>query len=244
MNIDIEQIYKDFIRKKATSGGRRPGLHVSDLVSDCIRKPWYRMSGLEQEIDDATIPNFYYGTVIHESFEGMFKTMEFHMTVNPFEELIDTEIVDIRKEMKSNPYKWVSGSLDAIVGDNEGILDFKTMAKLKQPFDSYVKQLNFYSYMYYLYTGIFIDKGYILGISKEYLMEFEEKQFLTHGSKKLGGDVKVFEFDLNEPEFNQMMMCDIMDEIAKDEPPERNESYFCNWCPYMKTCEPKNIYNS
>ena len=165
--MNIEETYKAFMRKKVEKGGRRVGLHVSDLVSDCLRKGYYRMNDLTPpKHDDESICNFYFGTAIHESFDGMYDNMEYHMCVNPFEQIIDEEMVDIISEIKSNPYKWVSGSADVIT--DEFILDFKTAKKMpSKPGDSYVRQVNFYSYMYYMHTGIEIKKGAILYIIKE-----------------------------------------------------------------------------
>lgn len=221
--VDVIQVYKDFLRKKATSGGRRPGLHVSDLVNDCIRKSYYRMNDTTvREFDDDTIDNFFYGTAIHESFDGMFDIMEYHMCVNPFDEIIEDEMVDINKEMKNNPYQWVSGSADAIVGD-ELILDFKTCTKLpSKNHTSYMKQINFYSYMYYLHTGIEIKKGANL---------YLEKSSAFHS-------IKLFEFDLMPLDFNRMMMMDIMDDIGKEEPPAKQAGFMCRYCPYIDICKP------
>jgi hypothetical protein len=201
---DIIKLYKDFIRKKATSGGRRPGLHVSDLNPDCLRKSYYRMNDTQiREFDDNTIDNFFYGTAVHNAFDGIVPIMEYQMCVNPFDEIIEDEIVDINKEMKDNPFKWVSGSADAIIND-EVILDFKTCTKLpSHNHVSYMKQINFYSYMYYLYTGIEIKKGANLFLEK------------TSGFHK----IKLFEFDLNSIDINREAMMYIMDIISQEEPP-------------------------
>jgi len=223
--IDIVKIYKDFIRKQATSGGRRPGLHVSDLVSDCLRKPYYRMNDtVVREHDDDTIDNFFYGTAVHKAFDGMVPNMEYHMCINPFDESIEDVIVDIKKEMKKNPYKWVSGSADAIIND-EVILDFKTCTKLpSKNHVSYMKQINFYSYMYYLHTGIEITKGANL---------FLEKTSGFHS-------IKLFEFDLQPLDVNREVMMYAMDTIANEEPPDKEPSFFCKWCPYIDICKPYN----
>ena len=217
----------DFIRSKVEGGGRRPGLHVSDIVSECLRKPWYRMSGIDQKpFDHETLTNFYYGTAIHESFDGMFKVMEKHMCINPFEELIEDEIVDIEKEMKDNPFKWVSGSADAITDSH--IIDFKTCKKLpSKPSDQYKRQINFYSYMYYLHTGIEITKGSIIYIEKE-------SAFRKH---------KIFEFDLLDVDSNRHLMMSAMEQIAAEEPPERKENTLCTTCPFRDNCDPHGFFD-
>lgn len=174
------------------------------------------------EFDNDTIDNFFYGTAIHDSFEGMVDNMEYQMCVNPFEEIIEDEILDIKKEMKDNPFKWVSGSADAIIND-EIILDFKTCTKLPTAnHPDYVKQINFYSYMYWLHTGIEIKKGANL---------FLEKSSAFHS-------IKLFEFDLQPLEFNREVMMLAMDTIGQEEPPERDISFKCKWCPYINYCDP------
>lgn len=224
---DIIDTYKSFMRKKVESGGRRIGLHVSDLVSDCLRRGYYRMNDSNTpKHDDDSICNFYYGTVIHESFDGMFDIMEKHMCVNPFEELVDEEIVDIEEEIKNNPYKWVSGSADVIT--DEFILDFKTSKKMpNKPSDSYIRQVNFYSYMYYLHTGIEIKKGAILYLIKE--------TGLT--------EHRIFEFDLDDIETNRLKMMRAMDIISQEEPPKQNPNPLCTVCPYKTQCDPHGYYD-
>lgn len=220
---NIIDTYKAFIRKKATSGGRRPGLHVSDLVSDCLRKSWYRMHDKDKqpEPDDASIDNFYYGTAIHDSFEGMSDIMEYKMCINPYEEIIEDEIIAIDAEMKKNPYKWVSGSLDMIL-DNT-IVDFKTCAKLPSKNHlSYIKQINFYAYMYFLHTDVKIKKGANL---------YLEKSSGFH-------NIRLFEFDILDYDLIRDTMIFAMDEIAADEPPEKVPSHFCKTCPYLNVCKP------
>lgn len=225
--------YKNHMKKITTGGGRRPGLHVSDIVSDCIRKPWYRMADEEKvDVDERSMKNFYFGTAVHESFDGMFEVMEMKMTVNPFTRQTENDVKNIKTEIKKDPFSWVSGALDAVVKDDDGnptaILDFKTMKKITTPYSSYVKQINFYSYMYFLYTGIFIDKGIFLCLDKS--SGFQEE--------------KVFIYDLVEPETNEELIRDIMIQIKGDEIPNRNESYFCNWCPYIKTCNPNTFISN
>lgn len=228
ITMKIETKYKNWIKDKASNGGRRPGLHVSDIVDECLRKPWYRMSGLKgKEFDHDTLCNFYYGTAIHESFDGMFEIMEKPMCVNPFEELIEDEMVNIEKEMKLNPFKWVSGSVDAIHKD-EYILDFKTCQTLPNKVsERYVRQVNFYSYMYYLYTDIEIKKGAILYLEKE------------SGFKKH----KVFEFDLKDVDSNRFDMINAMSVISEDNIPNRNVSTLCTDCPYRPNCKPTDFFD-
>lgn len=225
--MSIEDTFKDFIRSKVEGGSRRPGLHVSDLVDDCLRKPWYRMAGLPSKpFDHETLCNFYYGTAVHESFDGMFPTMEYQMCVNPFEELIEDEIVDIDKEMKDHPYSWVSGSADAI--NETHIIDFKTCKELpSKPSDRYVKQINFYSYMYYLHTGVEITKGAIIYIEKV-------SGFREH---------KIFEFDLMDVDSNRFKMMDIMKTIENDDIPQRHETTLCTVCPYRNDCDPHGFFD-
>jgi hypothetical protein len=213
--IDIETIsdtYRKWIREKVTSGNRRPGLHVSDLVSNCLRKPWYRMNKPSNgKISEISIPNFYYGTVIHESFDGMFPVMEYKMCVNPFDKLIEDDVINFEKDLEDYPFKWVSGSLDAIA-NNDTILDFKTCKKLPvKAGESYMKQINFYSYMYYLTTGTEIKKGAILYLEKE--------SGFTN--------TKLFEFKLDDPETNRLYMCKIMSEIENENIPAKVISPLC-----------------
>lgn len=223
----IEEIYRKFIRDKVESGGRRAGLHVSDLVSDCLRKSWYRMSGLPVIHGDDSVTNFYYGTTVHESFDGMFEIMENKMCVNPYAEITEEEMVDIDKEMKDNPFKWVSGSFDALY-NGDTILDFKTAKKLPtSPSMSYIKQINFYSYMYYLQTGVEIKKGCIF---------YLDKSTAFH-------NVREFHFDLLTLEENRGHMIAAMDEIAGEEPPEKVPGILCTVCPYKDNCDPHGYYD-
>ena len=207
---------------------RRPGLHVSDLVGECARKPWYRMADdtVKENYDITSIKNFYYGTVIHESFDGMFPVMELKLCVNPYDEISEDEIVDIDKEMKDNPFKWVSGSFDGLMGDT--IIDFKTTMKpINKPSPQYVKQINLYSYMYYITTGINIEKGSLLYIVK------------NSGLR----DAIEFQFDLLPKEEVREFMIGVMDEIASEEPPQRVPHIFCTTCQYKKTCEPHGYFD-
>lgn len=172
------------------------------------------------ENDDDTIAAFYYGTTIHNSFDGMFEIMEYKMHVNPF---TGSYNVDPNFEPEGKQlYKWVSGSLDAIY-NNETIIDFKTCTKIPpKPLGQYVKQINFYSYMYWLHTGIDIKKGAILYLEK------------TSGFKK----TKLFEFDLLDKDIIKDLMCYSLDVLSKDLSPDRNITYACKWCPYIDECDP------
>lgn len=218
----IEEIYKNFLRKKVESGSRRHGIHVSDLVSECLRKPWYRMAGLEKQIDEDSVTAFYYGTTIHESFNGMFEVMEFPLYVDPFQDIALDE--DYKPE---NKFHAVSGSLDAIA-NNDTIVDFKTCSKLpSSPSIQYMDQINFYSYMYFTHTGIEIKKGAILYLEK------------SSGFK----NYKVLEFNLNDPETNRLIMCKRITEIETDEPPVRVPTPLCTVCPFLESCKPVGYFN-
>ena len=228
MTVDIVKTYRDFCRKRATSGGRRPGLHVSDLVPECIRTSYYRMNdSVIREFDNDSIDNFYYGTAIHDSFDGMYPIMEYKMCVNPFMEFTEYDMNDIEREMHDHPYQWVSGAADAIV-NNEVILDFKTCTKLPgKNHESYMRQINCYAYMYYLHTGIEIKKGANL---------FLEKSSAFH-------NIRLFEFKLQPLEYTRKYMCEVMDKIGEEEPPERTTTPLCTTCTYKDVCDPHGYYD-
>jgi len=232
----IENIYRNFLRRKVSSGKRRKGIHVSDIVADCLRKPWYRLNSTQpkQPFDEASITNFYYGTTVHESFDGMFEIMEFPMTVSPFMNISEKDYVSnyskdkFKESFNESPNLWVSGSLDAITDDHSTILDFKTCKKLPdKPSESYVRQINFYSYMWYLYSGEIIKQGAILYLEKS-------SGFI---------ETRCFGFELDDLETNRLKMCMNMELIADGgTTPNRNKSKLCQYCNYKKECKPGAFY--
>lgn len=241
MTFSLEEKFEAHLRNKVENENpRRPGLHVSDIVGDCLRKPWYRM------VDDGTInkspydfqsiTNFYYGTICHESFEGMFNRMEVNLCINPFKEIHERQVKDIDKEMAEHPFEWVSGSFDAIADDSDDmdekdintIVDYKTTMKaVSEPSTQYVKQINFYSYMYYVTTGIQVEKGALI-----YL--YKHKGFREY---------RIFRFPLLTPEENREHMMTAMKEIGGEMAPSRTPHIFCTTCQYREVCDPHGFYD-
>lgn len=201
-----------FLKKVAEDlKSERTGIHVSDLVYDCLRRAYYGKKygevledlGMEgvKGLDEATMLTFWIGHKLHE-----IKLSDMHEYTMEVEGIV--------------------GTADEIlkIGDEYIILDKKTTRRLpNSPYEHHVKQVEYYSAMFYKVHGINVRLGAIL--------------YIDVSNKKS----KVFVFKLRENKDSVLKeMIQRKEEIEKalksDEVPSAKVSWLCDYCSFFEKC--------
>ena len=223
----IDNLYEQSILTFEAKQGIRHNIHVSDLVGDCIRKPWYRLHGYKPEPKtfDKTIA-LVHGTMLHEcvDLDGLEHEIKLSGRIDDL-----TRRAYETKERKS-PEKWsvVQGSMDDLVEiDGELIIcDKKTTKNIPREVTlQYKTQMNVYKLLYYIHSGKDVSKAAIIYIDK------------TSGWSKH----RTLIFELLGIDEIQQFCLDKLRILKSKKKPARVESYLCNWCPHLKECDP-NVF--
>ena len=212
--------FKAVQKKKVTGEYRAPTVHVSHLVGECMRKPWYDFHEEKPPLDYSSICNFFAGTILHEN-APLSKRNEVPLganirTMKPIksEDVNDTNLFDC-----------VTGTVDDII-EFEGdiiITDKKTCkAVKKEPDESYITQINIYKLLLWINEGIEADYGSIIYLNK--VTSFKDPQ--------------CFVFKLKSIEAIEKDIIQKLDQLKCKDPPERVTSWKCNWCEFAKICDP------
>lgn len=222
----IDGLYEQSIMNYEKSQSTRTNIHVSDLVSECNRKPWYRLRdyNMPQKTFDKAIP-LVHGTMLHEctnlgGIEHELKLAGNIITMKPAEYT--------NKPRKKDRYEVVQGSMDDLVEiDDELIIcDKKTTKQIpKEVSVQYQTQLNIYKLLYYINYDVDISKGAIIYVDK------------TSGWSKH----RTITFELLDINAIRDYVIFALDILKQADTPERVESYLCNWCPFFDECKP-NVF--
>lgn len=220
-NFIIDQ-FKKAQSDKVLSSERTYAVHVSNLTGACMRKPWYEFHQPEQPVDYASICNFFLGTILHENVElGERNEVPVSANIRTMTPINAGEIND------ENFYDCITGTIDDLVDvDGETIIvDKKTANRIpEQPAPVYVIQINIYKLLLHINEKIEINRGAILYLDKP--SSFRES--------------KCFVFDLMSLDEIKKMITDKLDQLKMDSEPRRIVTDKCNWCPFLKTCDPYN----
>ena len=133
-----------------------------------------------------------------------------------------------KKSDKDKITDCVKGSMDDLVEiDDELIIcDKKTTKKSipRQVPDNYVAQMNIYKLLYFITTGVEINRACIIYIDKSSGWE-------RHKSRC---------FNLEPIESIRTSVLAKLQILDTDSPPEKVVSFLCPWCDYYSTCKPNN----
>ena len=215
----IDSLYEQSIIDKCAGEPQRKSIHVSDLTSECMRKAWYRLNDHAIDLRDfkKSLP-LVHGTALHEVCNLGGVEHELSMFCN----IKDNRI----KNDSDNLYDCVKGSMDDLVEiDDELIIcDKKTTKKSipRQVPDNYKAQMNIYKLLYFITTGVEIERACIIYIDKSSAWERHKTRC----------------FDLLPIEEIRKYVLDKLQVINTTTPPDKVVTFLCPWCSYYTECNP------
>ena len=220
-NFIIEQ-FKKVQSSKVMNSERTHAVHVSNLTGTCMRKPWYEFHQPELPVDYKSICNFFLGTLLHENVE-LGGRNEISVSAN----IRTMTPINAEEINNQNFYDCITGTIDDLVDvDGETIIvDKKTANRIpEQPASGYVMQINIYKLLLFINEKIEIKHGAILYLDKPSSF-FESKCFV---------------FDLMSLDEIKKMVTEKLDQLKMDSEPRRIVTDKCNWCQFLKICDPYN----
>ena len=216
----IDNLYEQSIINKCGSDPTRKSIHVSDLTSDCMRKAWYRLNDHAIDLRDfkKSLP-LVHGTALHEVCNLGGLEHELSMFVNVKTGKIKTD--------SDSLFDCVKGSMDDLVEiDGElFICDKKTTKKSipKEAPDTYKTQMNIYKLLYYITTGVEIERACIVYIDKSSAWERHKTRC----------------FDLLPLDEIRKFVVDKLVQLDTKVAPVKVPTYLCPWCSYVTECNPQ-----
>lgn len=224
----IDFLYEKSILDFEAKQESRKNIHVSDLVSDCMRKPWYRLRGFEEDKKTfAQALPLVHGTMLHECVDLGGIEHEVSLAAN-IDKMKPAGYTNARR--KANYYDIVQGAMDDLVEiDDELIIcDKKTTRQIPKEISlQYKTQLNIYKLLYYINNDIDVKKGAIIYIDKT-----------TAWNKH-----KTIVFDLLDIGEIKQFVLDRLALLERQQLPPRKESFLCHWCPFIDECKP-NVFRA
>lgn len=183
-----DEVYFAFRRAqlKAMETDRKGQLHVSDVISPCMRKVWYGKNDKNKSFDTETIRPLYIGQAIH-SASMVASDPKYHEITLAYNYNND-KVVDLKK-MKDTPLEdpiwWdiLIGSIDDLIQvDGEWVIcDKKTTGSIdyfakstSKASDSHITQLNHYRVLLMKCLGIDAKYGCIIYIDTKGSMNFDK----------------------------------------------------------------------
>lgn len=215
----IDNLYEQSIINKCASDPTRKSIHVSDLTSECMRKAWYRLNDHAIDLRDfkKSLP-LVHGTALHEVCNLGGLEHELSMFCNVKTGKIKTD--------NDSLFDCVKGSMDDLVEiDGElFICDKKTTKKSipKEAPDTYKTQMNIYKLLYYITTGVEIERACIVYIDKSSAWERHKTRC----------------FELLPIEEIRKFVLDKLQVLDVDTPPKKVVTFLCPWCSYYTECNP------
>lgn len=196
----------------------REGIHVSHLVSPCLRNSWYsiRYGGQLVTEDGETV-----GGLSETSMITLWLGKKLHET--PF-----SNVVINGKSGHEFTMNWmdVTGTADEIVMvDNEIIIvDKKTVNEIpRRAYDRHMNQIKYYALMLYKLYGIRVNRGVVLYIKKALHMN---DMVAVQPFEFLIGDLGEIENDFVSRVFA----------LKDDVPPEPIRGNHCAFCKWQEIC--------
>jgi hypothetical protein len=223
---------------KAMDTERKGQLHVSDVISPCMRKVWYGKHDNDKSMDTESMRALYFGQIIHSHTElAIPKFHEIEMAYN----YVTDRVVDLEK-MKDipldDPIWWdiIIGSLDDLLEiDGEFVIcDKKTTGSIDwfskertSASDSHIDQLNHYRVLLQKCKNIDAKFGCVIYIDSKNSQRFEKPILKPFRLKPI-------EEALENIRTNGKIL---KEAILKDKKPERTICYLCSgMCPYAEKC--------
>lgn len=231
----IKEKFDETRRKKVLGGDRKKdvAIHVTHLTNECLRQVYYDMTEPPKDPTDASIVNFFAGTIIHEALP-LSKENEVGLTADV------RHYFPIKKDKitKKNRFDCLTGTIDDIIEytdpedghDDIIIVDKKTFNSVKNtpktiP-SNYADQLNTYNLLLDICQRRRAEWGAIVYL--DVATKFEVP--LIYTTKLL---------DVREVQKYKIDQLDVLKEaVEKKEEPEKKPSYKCINCVHMKKCQP------
>lgn len=215
----IDSLYEESIINKCASEPQRKSIHVSDLTSECMRKAWYRLNDYAVDLKDfkKSLP-LVHGTALHDvcNLGGVEHELSMFCNIKKNRTKIDAD----------NIYECVKGSMDDLVEiDGELIICDKKTTKKSIPRevpDNYKAQMNIYKLLYFITTGVEIERACIIYIDKSSAWERHKTRC----------------FDLKPVEEIRKYVLDKLQVLNTEIPPEKVVTFLCPWCSYYTECNP------
>ncbi|MFB5617554.1 MAG: PD-(D/E)XK nuclease family protein [Nitrosopumilus sp.] len=225
----IDDLYEQSIINFESKQEARKNIHVSDLVSDCVRKPWYRLHGYKQKEKTfkQALP-LVHGTMLHECVDLEGLEHEVALAANVYK---DEPAKYTNKKRGKDYFEIVQGAMDDLIeiDDDLIICDKKTTKSIpKEVSLQYKTQMNIYKLLYTINNpDVDIKKAAIIYIDKT-----------TAWAKH-----KTIVFDLLDIGEIKQFVLDRLALLEGQQLPPREESFLCHWCPFIDECKP-NVFRA
>lgn len=224
----LEAVDKAIEEKFAADNQRRTYLGASTIGEPCKRKLWYYFRWLsQQEFEADTIRKFEDGHTQEAVMRDRLNLvpgvtvhsdqLEIQLYGKHFSGHIDG-IIEGVKEAPKTPHLWEHKSV--------AVDKFNKLKKLMEIGDP-KESLKFWDEIYYGQAQIYM---YMLDITRHFLT------VSTPG----GRDYISCRTNVDKP-FARQLIQKAEEVIFADTPPERDESYKCNWCQYREVCKEESI---
>jgi len=250
----IEKRYIDRLFDEI-SGSDRSGIHVTDLVSPCLRQIFYNLkmkemsNGQERDLTLEQAHTFWLGHKYHSIIVS-------NVAINENGWFVIPDLRDVRIEKGEDDKYYVfdkndmmlgvlgyelpiehygiKGQIDEIIEYNGevAIVDKKSTSYIpSQPYGNHVRQVEMYSVLFWREYGIVPKYGSVL-----YILKQHEKD--KDGKKKF--KVKAYVWELRPLEEIEKEMLDRLEKIKtaleKNELPPATPNALCKWCLWKDLC--------
>lgn len=230
---EVVKRFKEAQKVVVTQDKRSKTVHASHLTGECILKTWYEFREKAEPLSAQSIANFYVGQILHKN-APLGKKNEVHYGAN-----IRTMKPILTKDInQNNIFDCVTGTVDDLI-EYQGemvIADKKTWSSLyinhragtyekrekTEPDANYIKQLNIYKLLIYITDGVEAKKGVLLYLDKATSFK----------------DPLPFVFDLQPVDEIRTWVLGKLDKIRQLVEPEKTITKYCNYCPFLKICDP------
>jgi len=230
---EIIRRFKEAQKVVVTQDKRSRTVHASNLTGPCMLQTWYSFREDPEPLSAQSIANFYVGQILHKNAKlGKKNEVRYSANIRTMKSIPVKDINDI------NLYDCVTGTADDLI-EWEGrlvIADKKTWSSLKidyrtksysrrektEPDENYINQLNIYKLLIYICDGVEAKKGVLLYLDKATSFK----------------DPLPFVFDLKPVDEIRAWVLARLDKIRQHVEPERTITKYCNYCPFLKKCDP------
>lgn len=232
----------------------RSGIHVTDLVSPCLRQIFYNLkmknlySEEERELSVEQAHTFWLGKKYHEIKVSNIVINEIG-NVYVIDKLSDYNIqfedgryvVYDKEGRRLGVYGYefpvqyydIKGQIDEIVMFNGDIyiIDKKSTKRIPyKPYDTHVRQVETYAVLLYRQYNVRAKYGGVLYIQKLHEQIPDEAKFR----------IKVYTWELRDIEQIEKELLDklsiVREALEKNELPPATSNYLCKWCPWKELC--------
>jgi CRISPR-associated protein Cas4 len=213
IEMDItNRFWRSVIRKLEDGSGDRRGIHVTDLVYDCLRRAYYdkKLGDLVSAISDSEgLMVVWIGQMLHE------------MPLDPDNCEHEREVVIEFEGVR------VEGRVDELcrIGDSYIVVDKKSTRSIpSNPLDHHIKQVLFYSAILTRRYGYRVSHAGILYLD---VANLKVKLFV------IPVNAQIVEVSLRELGRKARTLSQA---LQSNTPPPPEPGWLCSYCPYFKKC--------